>query len=158
MRFGVSGADLSCWRLRLGGKSAMSLVRFRMKAIHSGRFVLSQIRCRNICKKLCQINRILAIAGLASKRAWLAVNLSTLAGLVAASFAAPVDVTGAVKRQALCRSGRSRRHRLSHLLARFRVLARTVDRFRKCHQGHALLSGFDWSRCTQHSRSTSRLR
>ena len=86
------GLTLSCWRLRLGGKSAMSLVRFRMKAIHSGRFVLSQIRCRNICKKLCQINRILAIAGLASKRAWLAVNLSTLAGLVAASFAAPVDV------------------------------------------------------------------
>ena len=86
------GLIFSCWRLRFGAKSAMSLVRFRMKAIHSGRFVLSQIRCRNICKKLCQINRILAIAGLASKRAWLAVNLSTLAGLVAASFAAPVDV------------------------------------------------------------------
>ncbi len=89
------GLTLSCWRLRLGGKSAMSLVRFRMKVIHSVRFVLSQIRCRNICKKLCQINRILAIAGLASKRAWLAVNLSTLAGLVAASFAAPVGLTEA---------------------------------------------------------------
>ncbi len=114
MRFGVSGADLSCWRLRLGGKSAMSLVRFRMKAIHSGRFVLSQIRCRNICKKLCQINRILAIAGLASKRAWLAVNLSTLAGLVAASFAAPVDVTDAVCRRLKTFSGRAHGRRLKH--------------------------------------------
>ena len=38
------GLTLSCWRLRLGGKSAMSLVRFRMKAIHSGRFILNEIR------------------------------------------------------------------------------------------------------------------
>ena len=75
------GLTLSCWRLRLGGKSAMSLVRFRMKVIHSVRFVLSQIRCRNICKKLCQIKRILAIADVARKSTLIAVNLITPADL-----------------------------------------------------------------------------
>ena len=44
------GLNFSCWRLRFGAKSAMSLVRFRPRVTHSGRLVLSEIRRQNICR------------------------------------------------------------------------------------------------------------
>ena len=54
----------------------------RLDAVtHSGRLVLSQQRRRNICRQLCEINRIPAIAGMARKRSLLAINLMTPAEL-----------------------------------------------------------------------------
>ncbi len=61
-------------------------------------------------------------------------------------------------RQAETRSGRSRRRRFAHLFARFRVVARTVDRFRRCHQGRALLSCLDVNRFATGSTSIPPLR
>ena len=49
-------------------------------------------------------------------------------GIVATTFAAPVDVTGAVKDNVTVRSGRSHRSSLADHVAGFRVLNRTVNR------------------------------
>ena len=49
------------------------------------------MRCRNICHRIGRLNLVPAIARLAGKYAQIAINLMTRAGLVANSFAAPVD-------------------------------------------------------------------
>ena len=49
-------------------------------------------------------------------------------GIVTTTFAAPVDVTGAVKDNVTVRSGRSHRSSLADHVAGFRVLNRTVNR------------------------------
>ena len=60
-------------------------------ASNSGRFVLSELRRRNSCLQVGRINPILALAGLAGKRARSNIKLTTALGLVAASFDASVD-------------------------------------------------------------------
>ena len=70
---------------------------------------MCQKRFWNISHRSGRISRIPALACLARKRAQVAVNLTTRACLVAMTFAAPVDVTGAANGWAPVRSGRSHR-------------------------------------------------
>ena len=140
------------YRLPFDAEVASNSVTFRQSVANSGRFILSQQRCKNICRQFGQINRILAIGCIASKRTLRAINLITPAGFIATPFAAPVDVTGAVCAWEQFGSGRSRRRGFAHLFARFRVVARTVDRFRKSDSRHALLSSLRRSRCEARSR------
>ena len=60
-------------------------------ASNSGRFILRELRHRNICRQFCQINGILALACIARKRAWSDIKATTSPRLVGTSFAASVD-------------------------------------------------------------------
>ena len=51
-------------------------------ASHSGRFILRELRCRNISRQFHQINSTPAIAGMARKRTFSAIHLMTREELV----------------------------------------------------------------------------
>ncbi len=78
---------------------------------------LSAQRSRHICHRNSRTNRIPALAGLAGKRAWLAINLMTTVERLAKCFAAWVDVTEAVCCQVQFRAGRSKLRRLDRHVA-----------------------------------------
>ena len=84
-------------RLPFDLEIAISTVSFQVEVIHTGRLVLSELRRQNICRRICQINRILALARLARKRAWIVINLITCAGHIATSFGGSVDQTEVAK-------------------------------------------------------------
>ncbi len=69
--------------MRFDAEFAIGSVSFRPTVSNSGRFILSAQRRRKFCRWVCQINSILAIAGMAGKRTVPAIILITPAGLSA---------------------------------------------------------------------------
>lgn len=80
---------------RFYAKVAITSVSCLQTATHSGRFILSEQRLRNICRKVCQPSRILRLAGLARKHGSSDIKVTPISGLVATSFGPSVMQTNA---------------------------------------------------------------
>ena len=76
--FAVASSGL---RIHFDAEFAINAITFRNAVTYSGRFILREQRRKNICRQICQNNRIPATAGIAGKRTLLAINLNTSVGL-----------------------------------------------------------------------------